>query len=389
MAVAFQPLRRVAIPVGLVWCSVATGALAQSPPTPPPAPARPVLAPLTKPATPAATKPATPATAAPATAAPATAPANGPAAAKPAIGAPAAKPDADALPSMADLQLLFEQEKHTDLLRQLQKVIVLRGKAAEPYNKWELYMLKFETHMRLKAPAPALATLRDAQEITDDEAKLAWCKSVDLLIRRSKNFQYQPSPGKKEKPPAIDITDAESRKVALKALLADELAVVKPKVEKAMDSRSMVAIADAVLALQGFDVLEMAAGGGNEESQQMITDLRSRGVALMAKTVQQMQAQQTQIDKSANELIRYVVNIPGFGGGFTQQVRYRKRGLEKRDYDDLKQIIKTAEQIIPNVKGLTRATGGEVREVEDLVTAAEDLYKKTERTLNANYNDVQ
>jgi len=383
MAVVSKLLRRVAVSIGLVACGAVSGARSQTPVDAPPA-----RVPATLPSSPATR----PAAVAPSTTAPANPAAAAPAATRPAarVG-PAAtgKADADALPTMDELRALFEQQKHTDLLRQLSRVIVLRGKAAEPYNKWELFMIKFETHMQLKAQAPAIATLRDALEITDDKEKLAWCKSVELLIRRSRNFQYQPSPAKKEKPPAIDIIDAESRKVALKELLADELAVVKPKVEKAMDGRSMVAIAEAVQALQGFDVLEMAAGGGNEESQQMIADLRSRGIALMAKTVQQMQGQQSQIDKSANELLRFTVSIPQLNGGFSEQVRYRKRGLENRDYNDLKQILKTTEQIIPNVKGLTRATGGQAREVEDLIVAAEDLYKKTERTLNANYNEIQ
>ncbi len=334
----------------------------------------------------------TPLAAAAQVAAPATRPAAVPTAIAPATRPvlPATKPvrPEDVLPSTADLHLLFEQEKYTDLAKHLPRLLSLRGKAAEPYNKWELYMLKFEMHMKVKAAAPALATLRDASEITDDATKLAWCKSVDLLIRRSKNFAYQPQPMKKEKPPAIDIIDAENRKLALKALLTDELTVVKPKVDKALDSRSIVAIAEAVTALQGFDVLELAAGGGNEESKAMIAELRTRGIALMAKTVIAMQTNQTQIDKNANELIRYVVNIPNFNGGVSQQVRYRKRGLETRDTNDLKDIIKTTEQIIPNARGLAKATGGQVREVEDLITAAEDLLRKAERTLNADYSDT-
>lgn len=291
------------------------------------------------------------------------------------------------MPSMADLHLLFEQEKYSDLLKQLPRLLVLRGKAAEPYNKWELYMLKFETHMKMRAPAPALSTLRDAQEITDDAKKLAWCRAVEQLLRRSKNFQYQPSPMKKEKPPAIDIVDAESRKLALKAMLGDELDVVKPRVEKAMDGRSLVMIAEAVKALQGIDELEVAADGGTEESRQLVSELRSRGIALMAKTVLQMQTHQQQIDKTASELIRYLVAIPDGLGGVTQQVRYRKRGLENQDTKDLKEIIRTAEQIIPNARGLAQATGGQVREVEDLITAAEDLVRKTDRTLKADYTN--
>jgi hypothetical protein len=265
----------------------------------------------------------------------------------------------------------------------------LRGKAAEPYDKWTLYMLKFETHMRMKAQAPAISTLRDAQALTDDPKKLNWCKAIDLLIKRSKNFAYQPMPAKKDKPPAIDIVMPESRQTALQALLADELAVVTPKVNKALDGQTLEGIAMAIKALEGFDILESAAGSV-EESEKMISELRSRGIALMGKALQRMQAAQDRINRSANELIRKEFNQQMADGSTQLVIKTMKRGLAYTDQKDLKEIIKTSEELIPNLKGLAKATGGQVREVEDLIFQADELRKKADRTLNDDsYGDAQ
>lgn len=369
------------------WLAVGGGTLVVGQTARPPVPAIRPAVPATRPGTPSV-PPAAGRLAPPATR-PAPSPTTRPAAATevPATRpAAVARPGPEPLPSTDDLRVLFEQGKYADLLKQLPRVMVLRGKAAEPYNRYDLLMLRFETHMRMKAQAPAAATLDDALEVTDDPKKVAYCKSVDLLLKRSKGFQYTPGAHRKAKGTPIDIVEPGPRKEALKALLADEMAVVTPKVEKALDGQSLGDIAGAVQLLQGLDVLEQAAETG-EDAQRMVVDLRTRGAALMAKAVQRMQARHDEIFKHANEMVRYVVNTPAFGGGAQQQVRYRQRGLESRDYKELKEIVATCEKLIPNARGLAKATGGKVKEVEDLITASEDLRRKADRTLNATYNE--
>jgi len=238
----------------------------------------------------------------------------------------------------------------------------------------------------MKAQAPAVAALREAQNTTDDVKKINYCKAVDLLIKKSKNFQYQPGANKKEKPPAIDIIDAESRKTALRALLSDEMAIATPKVEKALNGQSLAEIASAVQSLQGFDVLENAADGG-DETQKLISDLRTRGTALLAKTVLRQTARTDEIAKSANELIRIQVAVPSTTGQLTYDYRMRKRGLGTDDWRELRDIVKLADDLIPNIKGLAAATGAKPKDVEDLLNAAEDLKHKADKALKANYNE--
>jgi hypothetical protein len=323
-------------------------------------------APATKPAAPA-TKPA----------APATLPASRPV---------AVKPGTEPLPTMPELQEMLAQARYQDLLRQLPRVMILRGKAAEPYNKYALWMLKFETHMRLKQQSAAITDLNEAQNTTDDPKKINYCKGVVILLKASKNFQYQPSPQKKEKPPTIDVIDPEKRKLALKALLDDELAVVGPKVEKALDGTSLAGIADAVKSLQGFDVLESAADAGDESSK-MVSDLRARGYAILAKAVMRLSTRTDEISKNANEMVRYQVTIPSPNGIPTTVDRMRKKGLSNDEWRDLNEILKTTKGLAPNIRGLAEATGGKLKDVEDLMAAVEDVHRKADKAIKANYNE--
>ena len=374
------------------WTAAAVFAMAVVPavagPATGPSVARPAVAgapaapPTAKPAS-ATLKPSVPATG-PAAAVPGTQPAAGMPSFKPSLPA---KPGPEPLPTQDDLKALFDQAKYPDLLRQLPRVLVLRGKAAGPYNRYDLLMLRFETHLRMKAQAPAVATLGEAQNATDDPKKVNYCKAVVVLLKRSRNFAYQPSPQKKERPPTIDVVDPESRQKALSALLADEMAEVTPSIMKALDGTSIPAIAKAIESLDGFSVLEGAAGGGDDAAR-LIADLRSRGNAVMAKEVVRMTAYVDDVSRSANTLQQYVVQLPGnLGTGPQDVLRTRRRGLIGQEYRDLGDVVKTCDQILPNVRGLAKATGGNLKEVEDLIAATEDLRRKADKTRTANYLD--
>jgi hypothetical protein len=76
---------------------------------------------------------------------------------------------------------------------------------------------------------------------------------------------------------------------------------------------------------------------------------------------------------------------PLVGGGTTESVRYRKRGLSREDVGDLKAVIATCEEIAPNAAGLAHATGGKEKDIENLVDAADELARRADKVLKAEY----
>ena len=94
-----------------------------------------------------------------------------PAPTKPATKVPG-KPDTAApsdLPTTEQIQALFDAGNYNNCLKALSRVLPLKGKAAEPYDRLKLLQLKADVHFRLKQQAPAIATPTEAADATDDE----------------------------------------------------------------------------------------------------------------------------------------------------------------------------------------------------------------------------
>jgi hypothetical protein len=285
---------------------------------------------------------------------------------------------------MDELQSLFEDARYPDLLKSINRVLALKGKAADPYDRYDVLALKAETHLRMKATPAAILTLTQMVDATKDPQRQAVAKATVALLKKSRGLAYVPTSGRGKSGP-IDLVDPASRRKALRQLLSDELAAATPKVEKALDGRSLAAVAEALRSLQGIDVLERAAQGDEQESKQITQELRDRGNAVMAKALQQMSKAVDEISKSANEMQEIHMTQPLVGGATTDIVRYRKRGLSREDAANLKTVIATCEEIAPNATGLARATGGKEKDIENLVDAAEDLARRADKVLKAEY----
>ena len=135
--------------------------------------------------------------------------------------APAAGPaqQADPLPTIEQIRKRIEAGDGADALKHVNRLLSLRGKAAEAYSKHELLSLKGEAHLRLRANEAAAAAFRQAASEADDPQQKAVARATELLIRRSKNLGFTPNKvAKGGKAEPIDIVEAESRHKALSAL---------------------------------------------------------------------------------------------------------------------------------------------------------------------------
>ena len=86
------------------------------------------------------------------------------------------------LATQEDIQQLYNQGKHAAVLQKLQRVLLLKGAAAAPYDRHALLRLKGESHLRSKQNGPAAQAFNAAAEEAADPTARAIDLSTEFLI---------------------------------------------------------------------------------------------------------------------------------------------------------------------------------------------------------------
>ena len=310
-------------------------------------------------------------------------------AAPPAGPAPAPAPAAaavEALPTSQDVRKLIDEGKPADALKPLARLLALRGRAAQPYDRCELLTLKAEAHLRLRANDAAAAAFRQASEATGDREQQAIARATEQLIRRSRGLAFTPKHAPKGRAAnlgPIDVIDPEKRRAALRAMFADDMADVAPKVQAAKEAKTLPPRLKAIQAARDVAYLELAANGSADQVNGIVDELKEGAKALLARATEKATKRVDQITAMANdtELVRRV--LPGIGGYAEVDTVEKRRGLRRQDATDLKQLADTCDEVTAGAKALAQATGADETEFEEITEAAEDLRMHIRRMLRA------
>jgi hypothetical protein len=308
-----------------------------------------------------------------------------------AILAPAARAAEDPLPTQDELHQLFDQQKYSQVLQKLQRVLILKGIAAKPYDRHDLLRLRGEASLRLKMPQQAEQAFTEASKEAVDPNDRALDLATQLLIHRSPAAQYQPkskgSNGKMQD--VIPILDPEKRKGALAALFRDELLAEAPRIKAVRDSKSLPPIMQVMPTIASLRILELAATGGqDDETKKVTSDLAKHAEGLMGDAVQAMAKDVDAMDKYANALIEYneIVADPAYG---TRAIpRWRKRGLQAKDQQEMRNVESTCDLIVPASREFSDTMGTDGSGFDAVRTAAEKVGRKADQILNADYRGV-
>jgi hypothetical protein len=323
---------------------------------------------------------------------PATAPPQRPAPAAPL--APATPSAGDALPTIEQLNAQLAEGKHQDVLKQVAKLLQLKGDAAKSYDRYDLLCLRGEAALRGKANSMAMEAFAQAARATEDKDKQGVAKATELLIRRSKPLGYVPRAAAAAAPTSrgvapknagaepvavakstgggnqpIPIIESADRKRAFAAMLADEMAVVNPKVQAATKSESLPPVIEAVKSLGDLRGIEVAATGGSEQSKGISADLGTHAHRMISRTLDTMSKRVEECFASGK---RVMVTE------YTDGSRYRQPGmvgLTSAEQNDLKGILNTAEKIQPVAAELANVT-----EAKELIADAQDAQRLRDRT---------
>jgi hypothetical protein len=283
-------------------------------------------------------------------------------------------------PTMDEIKTRFEANDFNGVLRDLAHVLSLHGKAAEPYDRYDLLMLRGETELRLKQAAPAAMAFKQAASQTKDPQQTAVASSTDMLVRRSNQFQYTPKKAEKGKvPEPIDIVNADKRKLALAALYEDERDAAADALAQGKKATSLPQIAAAVNAISSHNLvpLDRAVHGNTEDVQKATGDLKTRTRDLIARALDQMAKQTQEISNKADEIVR----IPSMRAG--QPDTTHRRGLQGTDRQELSTISQGCRDIAQAAHDLMGTLSDNPDEANDLIEQANGIRQKAEKALRA------
>jgi hypothetical protein len=294
----------------------------------------------------------------------------------------------------------------------LSRVVNLRGAAGAAYDKYDMWMLKGESHLRLRQLKPAAEAFAAAARATDDDARAATARATERLLAAAKMFRItrrganpaagaakgakaakDPDDPQDAKPRSADLLDPAQREAALTILYEDELAAHQPKLKAALRARKLPPIAEALKLADGLHDLELAATGGDGELSEIRRDLAERAVTLMSKALDRIEKDVTDIREDAQQLVeRRGRRQTTFSGGFgnTEEViMTERRGLLEGDPERLREAIQTCLQIVEASKSLAKNGGGDADDAEDVADRAADIGEAAERVLNGRYAPEQ
>jgi hypothetical protein len=267
-------------------------------------------------------------------------------------------------PAVDELRKLYDDQKYQDVIREASKSLALRGDAARGIDRSSLFVLKAESHLRLRQTSLAADAFSAAAKETDDAGRAAFLRATALLIKRSRNNAYQPkhdaTAGKSNQP--IDILEESSRRAAIEALYADESADVEARVKSILrgggGGGNLPGIFDAAALVRGLADLERATTGSDDASRNRLLALGDEAHDLIQSVLKQMSNRIDAIARRANEKHRVGDNV------------YAKRGLGRGDAEALQNIKDTSDKIPQAAERLLKDLGTDPDRFKDCTDEA-------------------
>ncbi len=297
-----------------------------------------------------------------------------------------------ALPTSAEIRTQVEAGEFAPALKNLTRVLELKGSAAVPYNRPELLLLRGECLLQTRQATTAKTALDDAFKeslAAGDSITAGEALALAALITKSSNMTYTPKKGNSPiAPKPIGILDRAARPDAYKALFDDMLPDTKNKTRAAVQSSSMTAIMSAARDAAALRAMEKLAAGPPDpaDSQKLAADLLNRADALTANSLNQMSTSVHSFSALANQIqaqsieqvdpVSHVRQIEQVG---------RRRGLSPSETQSVKSIQQTCTQIVSSLHELSVEFAAP-ENFKQTTAAAVDLQKATASILNDDYS---
>lgn len=286
-------------------------------------------------------------------------------------------PSTDELPTPAQMKAMQEAKDWAGVLKGATRVLLLKGAAAQPYNRVDVWLMKAEAHLNLNQFVPASDAFVGAAKEPDASPAVAdRAFAMSLIARKSDKGGYKAAPSKTDNIPGgqMPILTETDRDAALKALFAAEYAESKKLAEKA---KTITLAARFVKQSQATRRIERAADGKDEKVVALSNDVLT-AVAKEAKAW--VDASTRRVDSIETEAATMVISRDKLG-----RESMTRKGPSGAQIKEMRDLMKQCETFAKEFDSLKETVGGDPPELADIPSAVNRVYERAKTVSSPSY----
>src|SRR5436190_497403 len=204
---------------------------------------------------------------------------------------------ADSPDPISDAQQKLDAGQFKDAITVVTQALTRTRPDDDSAQRAQLLTIKGEALLRMGQTATAASTFDMAVKSAPDVRTAALARANGLLIRAASQGKYRPKSGGGQ---PIDIIDPESRKQAFAALREDLSRTVKPKMQSALNGKTLPPLLDVLPAVMDLGYLEYAATGSAPTARDDLKELGARARELMNSELRKLRHQIDVLEDASN-----------------------------------------------------------------------------------------
>jgi hypothetical protein len=294
-----------------------------------------------------------------------------------------------------ELHQLVANKRYPEALQRITAGLALKGPAAKSVDRCDLFMLKGECHLQMRATSMAIDAFNNAAreaELLSDDHRHSIAAAHAALLKASKAFAYTPKTAPdKTRPVPIDILDQASRRQAFLAMLVDELAANDAKLKAAKAAKSLPPFAQVFKPLNEMEGLELAAKEGSTTAEKIGSlrkELAESAKKMLADALRNMSKRIGDIDKEAGTFTVFYQDTTDPLSPVPRILRekvYRKKGLTDAATKELQETTQTCDKLGLALSELASGLKVDDNTFEPFSDEASRIRKEVERILDTDY----
>lgn len=242
--------------------------------------------------------------------------------------------------------------------------VSLSGRQPDSDNseRYSLLLLKGESLIQLKQVSAAAQAFDQASQASSDPKEAGWARANMLVLRASTGTNYVP---KVVGGSPIDIVNPETRKQAFAALRDDLMRSTEPRVQGALEGKTLPPMFDLIPKVLDQGCLEFATEGSAPKARETLVSLGKRARELMTSELSRIRHR-----------VNILQDVSNASEGNWNNDYTTRRGLYSNEQKELRESVKYLDQIektARDARSRARSLGFQGEAWEPIIADARDL----------------